>query len=130
MGARVRRGAERAATTARRVGTGVSEGFVGEAALVVADVRVVADIFRSRGAREGARVLRDGVRELGSSPEGTKDALKGAFITPIATDIKAGRHDRAVGRAAFHAATMIFPGDKVLRAASALVARSAEQGAN
>jgi hypothetical protein len=102
-------------------------GFGNEAEAVVKDVRVVADVFRAQGAKEGALVIKDGLTKLGATEGGVKDALLGTFFNPIKNDIQSGRPDLAIGRAAFHIVTTVFPGDKVLRAASSIIAEGTEK---
>lgn len=124
--ARIRAGARTLASGSQAVATGVGTGFSSEASSAVRDIRIIGRFFRDQGTMSGVRLLRDGIKEIGSSRAGVRDALAGAFITPIREDIAAGRTSHAIGRAGFHIATLILPGDKVLRAAAAIVARSAE----
>ncbi len=116
----------RALAASHNFATGVGSGFGSEAAAAARDLRVIAGFFRDNGAVSGARLLGTGIREIGSSRTGVRDALSGAFITPIRDDLHAGRTASAIGRAGFHLATLVLPGDKVLRAAAALIARSTE----
>ena len=125
-GARISAGARSLATSTQAVATGIGTGFGDEASSALRDVRIIGRFFRDQGAWSGAKLLRDGVRNVGSSRSGVRDALAGAFITPIKEDIAAGRTSHAIGRAGFHLATLILPGDKVFRAAAAIVAGSAE----
>jgi hypothetical protein len=108
---------------------GIGHGFGKEASSAFTDLKVIGRVFRDTGVRSGFSLLRDGIREMGRSQNGVRDALAGAFITPIRTDINEGRTSQAIGRAGFHIVTMVFPGDKVIRAAAAVAARSAETAA-
>lgn len=117
---------EHAVAATRSFASGVGAGFGSEAASAAHDLRVIASFFRENGAAHGARTLGLGLRTMGSSRTAVSDALSGAFIAPIRDDLRAGRSAQAMGRAGFHLATLVLPGDKVIRAAAAVIARSAE----
>jgi hypothetical protein len=106
-----------------KFGSEFGDGFGSEFHTTKTNVLIVADLFKEHGARQGVTLLKDGMKEQGGA--GVKDALLATFVHPIKNDVQAKRYGSAAGRLSFYLATSWLPGDKEVRAAAAIAARSA-----